>query len=183
MSLSEHILGLNRLQQFIDSGDLVEIALLPAAIELQETIKERVVEEGKNSQNTSIGKYSTRPLVVEKEQFIKPSAFKGKGKTMFLPFGYKELRDIQGLRTDIVNLKYSGQLVKDYQHQRTKDAILLGITTDRSTSIYNKLVEQYGYFFVPTYDETTDYLITVQTSLNKLTRNILKGGNITATID
>src|SRR5690606_9970780 len=128
--------------------------------ELLATIKNRITRDGKNSSGQQIGHYSTKPMYATAEQFDKKSSFKPGGKaqqktlvfsvsnrkkkkvnvksdfrpysSMYLPGGYKELRNIQGKPVDKVNLLYRGDLVPNgYQMQAVQNAVLLGLISER----------------------------------------------------
>lgn len=182
MTINEYGHNLQRLLDFYNSGDLVEIAMLPAAIEMVDQIKERVVYEGKGTANNDIGEYSTKPIVVSKYDFAKPAAFKSKSNVMYLPYGYKQLREIQGLEGEFVNLKYTGQMTRDFQVSRKDKMLVTGIMTARSAQVYNENVDHYGLFYVATVEETTEFLQKSQATLNKITSGILTGSAFVADI-
>lgn len=72
-------------------------------------------------------KYSEEPMYATQKVFNNKGAFKPRGKkakvkgkdklrkSMYLPGGYRELRQVQGLQTNVVDLEYSGRM-----HQNTK---------------------------------------------------------------
>jgi hypothetical protein len=91
----------------------------------------RIFSEGKAADEGKIGNYSTKPLVVSKKAFVTKSAFrqsqrpnKGGGTrpmfikfpnakkatpVMVLPGGYRQLKQIQGLKSQYVDLVYTGR--------------------------------------------------------------------------
>jgi len=182
------------------SGDLAKDTIYPAAIELLASIKFRIRELGKNSAGGNIGNYSTKPMYASRSQFVK-GGFKAGGKatheqrffglktvksankTMYLAEGYKELRDVQGLRTDIVNLAYRGDLLASYQSQKIGQYVILGFTTELSVLKRGGLEKKYGDVFHATPEEKEKYIAKVNFSMARITRNTIAGINVTAEID
>lgn len=56
-------------------------------------------------------------------------------KTMFLEQGYKELRDIQGMDTNVKNLTYSGDFMNSYVLGVSDNQILLGLNNEEASKI------------------------------------------------
>lgn len=126
-------------------------AYIPAANELLAETKNRIQLDGKKADGTNIGQYSTKPAYYSREQFVKKTAFKPQGKTgkktektMYLPAGYKQLRDIQGRHTDKVNENYSGQTLLDYQLEQQNKSIVLGFVSERSSRIRKGQDKKFG---------------------------------------
>lgn len=221
------------------SGDLSADTIGVAAPELLDSIKERILKEGKNSNDGSIGQYSTKPLYASKNSFIRKGAFSPQGKntgsngiigerlvptqlfnqgkplkysgkflkavlkdskrkykrytivkadltkrtSMYLPEGYKELRDIQSLRTDFVNLSYRGDLLQDYQMAKDAQAYLLGFTNEQQVKKREGLEAKYGHVFKATTGEKDNYINRVNSLLNRLTVNTLEGQYVSATVE
>jgi len=208
-------------------GSVAELAIMPAAAELLIEIKQRIVNDGKNTAEGNIGQYSTNPMYVEKSQFINQGAFLAQGKnntmgitagdrlipavrakqtgvkrnpvnykrytivkanlqerrSMYLPEGYKELRSIQGLRTDIMNFKYRGDLISSYQMQRVAETVLLGLTTEESAKKREGLEKRFGPVFYATGAEIKRYNDRVTFLLQRLTVNTLQGISATPTVE
>lgn len=208
------------------SGDLADVTVAISGAELLKQIKDRVVKQGKGTNENRIGDYSTKPIYVERSQFVKGGAFNPQGKrnfqgntigdvliptarlktnslkrnparyksytlvkpdytqrkTMYLSEGYKELRNIQGLPTQFIDLKYSGKMVNDYVMVKSGQKMLLGISTDRSAKIYDGLTERFGGFYIASEKEKQDYIDRTNALLQRLTRNTIEGYDITATI-
>lgn len=92
--------------------------------QLEADMKERVFNDGKAADGSSIGHYSIKPLYATQDEFSVRSKFKPQGKnsssqyfqtgnkrkSQYVPGGYKELRAIQGFSTETVNLDYTGSL-------------------------------------------------------------------------
>lgn len=208
------------------SGDLASDTIIPAATVMLARIKNRIANEGKNSDGGNIGNYSTTPIYVTPKQFVS-GGFNAQGKrnaagntigdrliptvrlsktgvkrnpakyqkyslvkpnltqrkSMYLQEGYKELRDIQGLRTDIMNFKYSGNLLESYRQQQNAQTVLQGFTTEKSALIREGLEAIKGTVFSPTEEEIKQYLADVTFSITRLTRNTIQGYNVTATVN
>lgn len=103
-------------------------------------------------------------------------------KTMYLDEGYKELRGIQGLRVDIVNFKYRGDLISSYQSQRDAQMVLLGLTTDLSAKKREGLEAKFGRTYYATEDEIQKYISRTNYLLERLTRDTIEGHYVTAAI-
>lgn len=124
--------------------DLLENGILDeTAAELQKKVKKRIFEDGLDSNEDVIAQsYSTKPITVKQDVFVKSSAFNGK-KTMKLNYGYKELRDIQGLSTNRVNLDYSSDLKNSLRVARSKKDVVIGITERHNVEKAKKLELKY----------------------------------------
>lgn len=209
------------------SGDITADTIVPAARELLFEIKNRIANEGQNSNGVNIGEYSTKPIYVTPQNFVSPGAFapggkigakgsksvltrhvkqadklgngrgflkyldgkKGKHytqlkndhsdyKSMYLAEGYSELRQIQGLRIDIVNLTYRGDLLMSYQMQKISQYVLLGLTEESSVLKRSGLEKKYGDVFHGTSAEIERYISRVNFSMSRLTRGILSGEGV-----
>lgn len=58
----------------------IEEAVVPAANKLLATVKNRIQRQGKKTDGSAIGTYSTEPMYASRDQFDKKSAFKPIGK-------------------------------------------------------------------------------------------------------
>lgn len=152
------------------SEKAIERVVVPAANELLANIKNRIIRDGQNSAGQKIGNYSTKPAYFEKEQFIQKGKFKGIGKTgqtkyasgamhksMYLPQGYKQLRDIQGRQTQFINEFYTGDTMLAYQMQPKDKEVLLGLTTERAAKIRHGQEAKRGRIFSATEEEIKEY--------------------------
>ena len=104
-------------------------------------------------------------------------------KTMYLPQGYKELRDIQALRTDIVDLTYRGDLKKDFAIEKDGQSYLIGFKTKPESLKRLALERQFGPIFYATQQERNKYIQAASFSLNRLTVGTLNGQTITPTFE
>jgi hypothetical protein len=221
MTVKEYAERLSELYGVV--GDITDYTILPAGAEMLREIKRRVTKSGTGTDGNAIGNYSTKPIYVEKEMFIKKGAFKAQGKngnigdrliptartktnsttknpvryteytiakpnykprkTMYLPNGYKELREIQSLQVSYIDLKYSGRMVRDYQLQKQAQTVLLGITTRRSADIYVGLTVRFGEFYQPSQSEIDTYKKRVSFSLNRLVRDTIQGVSVNPSIE
>lgn len=136
-----------------------EAAIIPAANEMLAEIKNRIVIDGKGSSGNQIGQYSTKAAYFSQQQFDKKGAFKPRGKvrtntkTMYLPAGYKELRDIQGKPTDNIKVNYTGSTMAAYQQAAVEGGVVQGLTTERAKDIREGQERKRGNIFAPTKDE------------------------------
>ena len=81
-----------------------------------------------------------------KPSFKKKSKIEGKQteKTMYLAEGYSEFRDVQGLRTDKVNLDVSSDLRNSVGSSNTKNGHLIGITEASQVGKYLGNLKRFG---------------------------------------
>ncbi|MFC7347312.1 hypothetical protein ACFQO9_11345 [Chryseobacterium zhengzhouense] len=160
-----------------DLPDIIEDNILKeTAEELERKVKKRIFIDGLDVNGNTIGEnYSTKPTVVKQDVFIKPSAFKGK-KSMKLEYGYKELRDIQGLKTDKVNLNYSGELKSKLRVARSEKSIVIGIIDRINAEKAKKLEEKYQTkIFSFSQKEVESYLKNVVKKLKNIQRDYFYG--------
>lgn len=141
-------------QRLID--EISGVALTHGANELMLEMRNRIFSKGLNSEDAPIAmKYSEKPIYVEKDVFIRKGAFTPKGKvnkgnfkngnerkSMYLPQGYKELREIQGRQTNHVDWRYSGSLEKSIEVVREDDKNVLIAITDGDESAKRKGLEE-----------------------------------------
>ncbi|HWB63523.1 MAG TPA: hypothetical protein VG603_08455 [Chitinophagales bacterium] len=97
-----------------------------AALPVHTMVVERIFGRGQKATG-AIGRYSTKPFYAGAVQFAKHTALNAKGKsgktvfkngkphkTMYLPQGYKQLKETQGLEGGFVNLTYTASLKNDF---------------------------------------------------------------------
>lgn len=131
--------------------------LLAAAFTLKAEMIDRIFNRGLASDGAKIGDYSTTPAYFAKADFVRKSAFEKRGKTntgdfkngkarrsMYLPTGYKEFREIQGRKVDTKNFKMTGSLEKSINVLRDGDQTVIGITDGKESAKRHGLEEQVG---------------------------------------
>lgn len=169
MTMQEHLKQIQRLAAVAEQ-EAVESVIVPAANELLANIINRNINEGKNTDGTTRKDYSTRPMYASEQQFIQKATIKPRGKTgetvfkngkphkaQYLPQGYKQLRDIQGRRTDIKNYEYTGDLFQSYVLGREGQSIVIGL--DKQSQVLKKQgLEKNGLFLQPTKVEREEYI-------------------------
>lgn len=161
-----------------DLPEILETKILDeTAAELQKKVKKRIFEDGLDSNEDIIAQgYSTKPITVEKKVFVKSSAFNGK-KTMKLNYGYKELRDIQGLPTDRVNLDYSSDLKNNLRVARSKKSVVIGIMDRNNAEKAKRLEQKYKtIIFGFSQNEIREHLQSVVKKLRKVQKDYFYGG-------
>lgn len=144
-----------RLQEIRDKlvKEAQERVLIAAATAMKAEMQDRIFNRGEDINGGKIGNYSEKASYFTKDQFVRKSAFKPQGqngfkgervvydkksktgkvvkkvpKSMYLPDGYKEFRDIQGRKTDTKNYKLTGSLEKSIQVVKKGNEILIAIT-------------------------------------------------------
>jgi hypothetical protein len=187
-------------------GSIVKYTVTPSAKTLLQSIKKRIFSEGKNSNGQPIGDYSTKPIYVSRKQFANPAAFQPYGKirrgrivsrkgrlfaeekkhkTMYLPNGYKQLRQIQGKESQFVNLNYRGKTMRAYVMNETNTEVLLGLNTPLAAAIRSKQEERFkASIFAATPEEIQVYQMSVTTRLNRIIRGItIEGQTLQSVIE
>lgn len=95
------------------------------AAQTQKEYANRIFEKGMKSDDSQLGSYNTRKTRYYRHNFLpmnynkfKPTAFskvRGGGvKPYMILNGYKQLKDIQGLKSSYVNLTYTGRLKANF---------------------------------------------------------------------
>lgn len=138
---------------------------VPAANMLLATTKNRIVQQGKATDGSRIGSYSTRPAYFSKKQFVKKGAFKGVGKnggkprkTMYIANGYTGFRQAQGLQTAFVNAELSGDLMLSYVSvPKDNGNITQGLNTQKSALKRAGLEKRFKPFLASTKDEIAEF--------------------------
>ena len=88
-------------------------AMETAARDVLPDVARRVFTDGKASDGSAIGSYSTKPIYISKKNSPVQNAGEPKEKTLFFPGGYRQFKSDIG-RGDGVNLKVFGRLQSDY---------------------------------------------------------------------
>jgi len=99
-----------------------------------------------------------------------------KNTTMYLKEGYKELREIQGMPVDKVDLTYRGSLLADYNMGRSGQYVLLGFRTVKEGKKRDGLEAKYGKIFSGTNEEMKEYSNSVMNRYKKYVRDLLISG-------
>jgi hypothetical protein len=160
-----------KLQKIADALDKAMPDLLATQILIETSAlhKKRIFDEGKRTDGTDIGEYSTEEGYYSKDRFIRKAAFKPRGKrgfkgerivadgdnfrvekkipkTMYLADGYSEFRSIQGRKVNKINLKYSGSLEGNLTVLKDGNDVLYGTTDQTESDKFNALQEEYEVF-------------------------------------
>lgn len=156
-----------RLEQLVGvtAQILNEEAVFPAANRLNGKIINRVTIEGKRSDGTSIGTYSKKPMYATKEQFVRTGSFKPQGKkgkkksmkSMYLPEGYFQLRQIQGRETRFKNYYYTGDLVQSFRTFKEGQTTVIGFNSEKQYLKRKGLQEKDGKVWYASQNEMSDY--------------------------
>lgn len=133
---------------------------------------ERIFNTGLDSAGKAIGTYSTKPMLTGAKNFRTKSKakdffneddvefriVKGKGgKNQALGLiegGYKEFRELNGLRSDTVDLQFTGSLFQSIIVGIYGDHFVLGFNNPEKAKIAQHLEKKYGKkIFQPTAEE------------------------------
>jgi hypothetical protein len=126
-----------RIKKIVNSiDDVIEISKKNAIVDIYGQLEERIFNKGgaggKDKNEQSIGKYSTKPLLIGAKSFMNKTraneffksqeaftddtqgfrTLKNKKVAYLLPGGYKKFRSLNGLQNNIVDLTFSGRLLK-----------------------------------------------------------------------
>jgi hypothetical protein len=146
--------------------------IYPIATKIHNDQLHRLFDKGVGGDNKDLGEYSSTPAYFSKKQFKRTGAFKAQGKkterakqvsqttrkkklaegnsyqrtSMFLPFGYKQLRAIQGMETSFVNLTYSSDLRNDFASKLAieGDTVVLKLSRGINKGKVAWLSDKYG---------------------------------------
>ena len=136
-----------------------EIALDKAGAALVRKMKDRIFNQGLDKFFKILAEgYSTTPMYVTKDQFVKRSTFRPQGKnesgkrkgdgserkSMYLPHGYKELKEIQGLQASRVNLLYRGDLKRAFSSDVEGGILYIGFTSAKEAEKAAGLAAKYN---------------------------------------
>lgn len=94
-------------------------------------------------------------------------------QTMYLPTGYKQLRDIQGRPTDTINENYTGDTMLSFQLQAVQNGVVIGMVNERAAKIRKGQEKRFGKIFSPTKEELENYAKRVGENLSEIQRKIL----------
>lgn len=120
-------------------------------------------KDPKNQIKTSVFDISTK-----KKKSVQIKKNYTERKTMFLPKGYSEFRDIQGRKTDHINFKLSGSLELGINVVKNENSALYGTTSAFESKKFEGLEERFDGVFGLTLveqqflkDEITDQAIVI----------------------
>lgn len=132
---------------------------------------ERIVSEKKyRVEKTTLKSGKVVQRLVDEKKF---KVEKKTPKSMYIEDGYKGLRDIQGRRTDVMNLSYSGATLLAYQMQARDVEILLGMTNKNASDIRRGQEKKRGKIFYAQQKEIDAYNKEIFEETEKLTKSFL----------
>lgn len=168
---------------------LQDEAIASAGRGLVRRMKDRIFNQGLDRENRIIGEdYSTKPIYVPKERFARPSAFRPQGKnakgkkredgterkTMYLPGGYKELKQVQGLVYDRINLVYKGDLRRAFISEFREGVLYIGFNSELQAKKREWIEAMFGkVIFTASDEEMLEYRAAVIRHLQRVRRENL----------
>lgn len=181
MDIKEHLARIKELAAKVSVSEALRIRV-PAANALLAATKNRITDEGRASDGSKIGSYSTKPAYYSRKKFVKKGAFKGVGKnggkprkTMYIADGYKGFRGVQGLQTAFVNMELSGDLMLSYVSVPKENGnITQGLNTQVSANKRAGLEKGFKPFLRSTKEEIDEFNKECALGFAELTINTLK---------
>ena len=116
---------------------------------------ERIFENGKDSSNSEIGTYSTKPISISKENQSRDT-----GKTYFKG-GYREYKSLIGKGSDSVNLRNTDQMMMDLGTTISGNKYGIGFSNSFNAEKRDWMEEKYGKEIFNTTDQEDDIFINV----------------------
>lgn len=148
---------------------------------------ERIFDYGQDTSNNQIGNYSTKGIYINPKKTATRNGkgfnpLKGKtGKSQFKDGrshvtsyfeGWKGFRDVQGVRTDYVNLNYTGELFSDFARKPKKISVNeYDVSLDKDGSIEKARGNEAHFgkqIFYPSRREIDTLLTTTEKELKLL---------------
>lgn len=180
MDIKEHLNRIKELAARVSKEEALRIRV-PAANKLLAATKNRIIQEGRASDGSKIGSYSTKPAYYSRKQFVRKGSFKGIGKTgkkrksMYIADGYRGFRAAQGLETKFVNMELSGDLMLSYVSDADSNAnITQGLKTENSAQKRRGLEKRFKPFLKSTKEEIETFNKECALEFAKLTVNVLR---------
>lgn len=141
-------------------------AQLLAINEIVGLMSRRIFNEGKRTDGSSIGEYSTKDTLVGAKSFRNTGNANAffesddlgwvniKGRSLAkLAGGYKKLRELQGLETNFVNLDYRGNVKNSLDVGTVNGNVVIGLNNSKTVAIVEGLDGKYGQVFYPQQQE------------------------------
>ena len=125
-----------------------------------------------------------KPGKIYKRYKVVVSTTGEKRKSMYLPHGYKQFREIQGFQTGHVDQTLSGKTMYDYRAATDATGMDLGFVTERSSRIRRGQEAHFKQpIYAPTAAEIAVYSERVNNRLAILTRNTIQGISPESTVE
>lgn len=173
MTWEHYVRNWRTLKSDLKEASGLEVLALPAQTML-ESIKTRVFEHGTTTDGQLMEAYSTKPASFQRSDFDNKSSFTaGRGKSMFLPQGYRQLREIQGKQVNFINLDYTGKMKDALQIKSTKNTVTILFTTRRSGGLAAQHEKRFGPVFSASEQEREDMDIAVSANLKEKVLTVL----------
>lgn len=180
MNMQEYINKLRELAVATTAQATLAIRV-PAANRMRANVINRISNDGKATDGSKIGSYSTKPAYFSKAQFVRKGSFKPQGKvrkgtkTMYIPTGYHGLRQIQGRRTDMKNLQYSGDMLLDFRQETQGSDILIGFIKKKESDKRKGNEKRAGKkILTPSQQEINEYNKECAEGYKELITSVLK---------
>lgn len=147
MTWEHYVRNWRTLKSDLKEASGLEVLALLAQTMIQ-SIKTRVFEHGTTTDGQLMEAYSTKPASYLRSDFDNKSAFTaGRGKSMFLPQGYRQLRQIQGKQVSFINLDYTGKMKDALKTQTSGNTVKVLFSTKRAKGLAAQHELRFGPIF------------------------------------
>lgn len=156
--------GYDKLYDQVDKMLLTDRVMIPAMNAVLAAQKKRIFQDGKASNESKIGTYSTKPISISKKNQSKDT-----GRTYF-PKGYRQYKSLNGKGSSFVNLRNTDQMMMDLgTHKLSDNEYGLGFNNTFNAEKSDWMEDKYNKdIFSTTAKEDHLVVQVVQTELNKI---------------
>lgn len=165
---------LNKLNQLTNPDKVLRLAVVTMVPEM----KNRIQQDGKKSDGSQIGQYSTKSLSfgpitnrfydnATQKQFAK--RFKGNSSPGTFSGGYKQLRQELGRQVAFVDLTLTGDMMRDMKPGPTgPNSYGIGFLSSEQHKIAQYNEKHFGITFDPTEQELKQSLVTINKAISSI---------------
>jgi hypothetical protein len=162
---------LELLREVLTAPETAERLSQVAAFNVIAEYKNRIFVEGRTTDGTQIGQYSTVPFYQNPNKLpgvssagVTPQGKTGQSrfkngnphKTRYLPQGYKELRELTGRQSATVDLNFSGSLERSVKVVQEDNRAIIRYTVPEETEKMTANEERFGQLIHELSDEENE---------------------------
>lgn len=167
----------NRIQQKgekTDGGMIGQYSTTPMYATREQFDKQSAFKPQGKGQIKENGKVKREMGMVDgvKKHIIKRKSGIVERKSMYLPYGYKQLREIQGKNVAFIDLNYRGDMMLSYQLTNKDNNVVMGLNKESEVVKKDGLEERFGKFFQPNEAEYKAYKEEVTDGVKEIIMDI-----------